>query len=88
MKYLTKADLFERLKDVPDDTAILFNIQRYENQPEDNWDTFNVDISVDISVCPGYAGCTHTEPAIDCEVVFFVKWAEKRKMAEIADPKE
>lgn len=78
MQRLTKREIFEKLKAVPDDTPILFNIQ--ENEDDDfNWDTYNAEIWVDSFMCPGFEGCKHTEPELDCEVVFFIKWMETKK---------
>lgn len=75
-RYITAGELVAQLSSVPPDTPIMFNVQRYENDPDDNWDTFNAQLSVDSFICPGYTGCTHTEPEIDCEVVIFIKQRE------------
>jgi hypothetical protein len=73
MKF-TKGELFKRLKDFPDDTPILFNI---DSGNTDNWDTDDVELMSDAFLCPGFDGCSHATPEMDYEIVFFAYRKEK-----------
>ena len=70
---MTKGELFNILKDFPDDAPLMFNVEDpKENDTNYNWDTWNVRIMADAELCPGYEGCTHVEPEMRYEVVFFI----------------
>jgi hypothetical protein len=67
---ITVGQIREALKDVPDDVVVLFNV---EMPGGENWDTTDVSVSNWSFMCPGYEGCSHTEPEMDWEIVFFVR---------------
>jgi hypothetical protein len=73
-RLLTKAKLMKSLKDIPDDIPILINVEFADGE---NWDTYNGFIANMSTMCPGYAGCTHTEPEMDYDVVLGVKFGNE-----------
>ena len=68
IKYLTKGELFERLKDFPDDTAIMINV---DDGVTHNWDTFDVRLWPYSVLCTSKECPGHTEPEMDYEIVIF-----------------
>lgn len=81
----TKGELFERLKDLPDNTLLYFNIT--EADGETNWDTTLLKVYTDTSICPGYEGCKHTEPEPFNEIILHLApmHVDKEKWFTLAD---
>jgi len=79
---LTKAKIIKALENVPDDVPILVNV---EFEDGENWDTWNAFIVNMSTMCPGYQGCTHTEPEMDWEVVLGVKFGNELGIMEKLD---
>lgn len=67
---ITVGDIRHALKDVPDDVEVLFNVEENDNH---NWDTFDVTVDNSSYMCNGDPGCTHTEPEMLWDIVFFVR---------------
>ena len=67
-KYLTKGELFERLKDFADDTPIMVNV---DDGVAHNWDTFDLKLWTDAFLCTRTDCPGHTEPMMDYEIVIF-----------------
>ena len=65
---MAKGELLEQLKHMPDDTPITVNVEI----GDENWDCTITGVMADSVMCHGYAGCTHTEPELDNELVIFV----------------
>ena len=76
---LTKAKILKALENAPDDYPIMINV---EFEDGENWDTWNA-CMIDMSeMCPGYEGCTHTEPEMYYELVLHVKFGDKPGLME------
>lgn len=67
---ITVGDIRKALTGVPDDVIVLFNVEEINNE---NWDTFDVSIHNDSYLCKGEIGCTHSEPEMYWDLVFFVR---------------
>jgi hypothetical protein len=78
-RVLTKAKILKALENVPDDYPILINV---EFKDRENWDTWNACIVNMSELCPGYQGCTHTEPEMHYEVVLHVKFGQELGLME------
>ena len=77
---LTKAKILKALENFPDDEPIMINVEFEDGHT--NWDTWNACL-VDMStMCPGFKGCTHTEPEMDWEMVLHVKFGEELGIME------
>ena len=68
VKYLTKGELFERLRDFPDDTPIMVNI---DDGVAHNWDTYDLKLWPSAHLCTSKNCPGHTEPEMDYEIVIF-----------------
>jgi hypothetical protein len=84
-RVLTKAKLMKSLQDIPDDIPILINVEFADGENWDTWNAFIVNMSF---MCPGFAGCTHTEPEMDYEVVLGVKFGNELGCMENLDAEE
>lgn len=73
---LTVGQAIAILKEFPADMNLYFNV---EERNGDNWDTTNVGVMAEKWLCPGYTGCTHTQPEMDYELVFFIEPKTPRK---------
>jgi hypothetical protein len=78
---LTKRKILAALKDYPDDHPIYVNVEFKDGENWDTWNAFFVDMSF---MCPGFPGCTHTEPEMDWEMVLGIKFGEERGIMEPA----
>lgn len=81
-RILTKAKLLKALKDIPDDVPILINVEFENGDNRDTWNAFIVDMSF---MCPGFDGCSHTEPEMDYEIVLGVKFGDELGFMENLD---
>lgn len=71
MKYvIISGEIKRALENVEDHVPVLFNV---ELPDQDNWDTFDVTVSNTSYMCQGETGCTHTEPEMYWDIVFFVR---------------
>jgi hypothetical protein len=67
-KRLTKGELFARLKDFPDDTPIVINV---DDGISHNWDTHDVKLWPSAFLCKRTDCPGHTESEMDYEIVIF-----------------
>lgn len=78
-RVLTKRKLLAALENVPLDQPIMVNVEFSDGE---NWDTWNSWIVNMSTMCPGYEGCSHTEPEMDWEIVLAVKFGNQRGIME------
>ena len=67
-KYLTKGEVFRRLKDFADDTPIMVNVN---DGVAHNWDTWDIRLWPSSFLCERTDCPVHTEPMMDYEIVIF-----------------
>lgn len=84
-RVLTKAKLIKALENIPDDVPILINVEFEDGKNRDTWNAFIVDMSF---MCPGFNGCSHTEPEMDYEIVLGVKFGDELGIMEPDDEQE
>ena len=72
---MTKGELLKILKNIPDDVPLYFNIEDpRDNDPDYNWDTWNVEVVAEAELCNGKGEyCNRLEPEMMYEIVFFIK---------------